>query len=150
MYIESNGAMDERFLGCIEDYLDFTFPKGYRNFLLKFNGGYSDKNTFNFKNSSEGSCLDILLGFIQGRYKNALLYKKLYSNRIPNNTFPIGLEGGGNLVLISVKGSDRGKIYFWDHEEEAYEDEEPDYSNLTLIADSFDEFLDGLHDYEEE
>jgi hypothetical protein len=66
--------------------------------------------------------------------------------------FPISYDSFGNLILIAIKNADRGKIYFWDHEMEAdpNQGEVPDYSNLTLIADSFDEFINSLHDFEEE
>ena len=53
------------------------------------------------------------------------------------------------MIQFLVKNADRGKIYFWDHEMEADEGETPNYSNLTLIADSFDEFIEGLHSDDE-
>lgn len=41
-----------------------------------------------------------------------------------------------------VAGDVRGKVYFWDHEEEPNGD--ADWSNVDLIVDSFDLFLSGL------
>lgn len=52
----------------------------------------------------------------------------------------------GDLILIAVKGTDRRKIYFWNHEMEM---EEPDYSSLTLIADTFSEFINSLYEFDE-
>jgi hypothetical protein len=52
----------------------------------------------------------------------------------------------GNLILLSVKGSDRGMIYCWDHEREV---EPANYNNLSVISDSFDEFIAGLKSEDE-
>ena len=91
------------------------------------------------------------LGIYPDEYNDLLDHIKTYKERLPKNTFPIAYDSCGNLIVISVMGPDRGKIYFWDHEMEADIDhgEVSDYSNLTLIADSFDEFLEGLYSKEE-
>ncbi|MGL5784970.1 MAG: SMI1/KNR4 family protein, partial [Alphaproteobacteria bacterium] len=93
-----------------------------------------------------GSLVHFFLGIIPKKQANLLFIMNMYLERIPLNTIPIANDQNGNLVLLSVKGSDRGKIYFWDHEMEADTDhgETPDYSNLTLVADSFDEFIQNL------
>ena len=70
----------------------------------------------------------------------------MFKNRIPGNMCAIASSPSGNLFLLSVKGDDYGKVYFWDHEMET---EPADYSNLTLIADSFDEFINNLKSEEE-
>jgi hypothetical protein len=36
-----------------------------------------------------------------------------------------------------------GKVFFWDHEAET---NPPSYANCHLIADSFNEFIETLHD----
>lgn len=74
---------------------------------------------------------------------NLLEKLKTYSARIPDNMFPIANDDLGNLILV-VKRPERGKVYFWDHEMEVAEGEIPDYSNLTLISDSFDDFINSL------
>lgn len=143
--IRSNKPLDDGFLRAIEKFLGFKFPKDYRTFLLCFNGGETEEKIFFFKNDIEdGSILDRLFGIVDEDYENLLLYIKKYKDRIPENCIPIAGDPGGNLVLLSIKMADRGKIYFWDHHREAPDGETPDYSNLTLIADSFQEFLDGL------
>lgn len=150
-FSDTGGALDNKFLKSLEKTWVFKLPKDYREFLLKYNGGKPSSNCFSFSDDeTDGSVIQSFFG-IHGMDNYDLLYEyqNVYKDRIPDNCFPIACDSFGNLILISVKGPDRGKIYFWDHEEEAYEDV-PDYSNLTLIADSFDEFLDGLHDYEEE
>ena len=144
-FVETFGPLNEDFLKTLEMYLDINFPSEYRFFLRDFNGGKTGNRGFSMKNDQKNrSALDRLFGFVPNKYNNILLYLKNYKDRIPQNTFPIGYDPFGNLILISVKNKDRGKIYFWDHEMEADEGETPDCSNLTLIADSFDEFIEGL------
>lgn len=145
--LNNNGTLQENFLETHEQFFNFKFPKDYRDFLLEYNGGITKNTVFLFKNDPEdGSILDRLFGFTPAKNQNILIYFRNYQNRIPNNTFPIGYDPGGNLVLLSVKGPDRGKVYFWDHEREAdsSQGEKPSYDNLTLIADSFDEFINNL------
>ena len=139
----------EHILKSLEMYWDINFPKSYRDFLLKYNGGEAEKREFKFKEGEHGSDIRSFLGIYPDKHNNLLSYLKSYRGRIPENFFPIGYDSCGNLILISVKNKDRGKIYFWDHEMEADEGETPDYSNLTLIADSFDEFIEGLHSEDE-
>ena len=142
MMIENYGSLDEKFLSAIEQYWEFNLPKDYRKFLLKYNGGYPCKKIFNFDDNS--SVVDCFYGFIKDFLKNILIKYRDMGIRYPANTLAIGDDVFGNLILLSVKGVDRGKVYFWDHDCEAEDGVEPDYSNLTLIADSFDEFINSL------
>jgi hypothetical protein len=146
----SNGSLQESYLETIEQFLELKLPKSYRIFLLKYNGGEPIKNVFFYKeDKTNGSIIDRFFGLVSNKYENLLVYLRTYRERIPLNMIPIAYDPGGNLILISVKSKDRGKIYFWDHEMEVDDGETPDYSNLTLIADSFDEFIEGLYSIDE-
>ena len=151
MLIKSYGnPFSESDLKTIEMYLEFKFPEQYKIFLINHNGGEIDKKIFCFKNdSTDGSVLDRLFGFVPNEYKNILVYYRIYKNRIPKYMFPIGYDPFSNLIILSIKGVDRGKVYFWDHDFEVEDGVEPDYSNLTLIADSFDEFINSLESDDE-
>jgi hypothetical protein len=132
----------------IEKFLGINFTEDYRSFLLKVNGGYPDKTFFKFSNLDEGSVVQHFYGINGMGDSNDLLIMYKYSHtRIPSNMVHIGADCFGNQILLSVKNPDRGKIYFWDHEIEADPDngEIPCYDNLTLIANSFDEFLGKLY-----
>ena len=145
--VKTNHPLELDVLKSIENYLGFKFPDKYKIFLLSCNGGETKKKIFFFqKDTLNGSILDRLFGVVSNEYESILIYLKDYRTRIPDNFCPIGADPGGNLILISVKGPDYGKIYFWDHEMEVDEGEEPDYSNLTLIADSFTDFINSLHE----
>ncbi len=76
-------------------------------------------------------------------------------DRMPETLIPIGEDGMGNQICLGIAGPERGKIYFWDHEDEWDEDEylmqgkpvPPDlkFRNVHLIANSFEEFLDQMY-----
>ena len=147
-----NGGLAVSLIETIEQYLEFKFPREYREFIITYNGGEPEKKCFLFKdNVSDGSILRCFLGFIPNKYENILVIMRQFKNRVPENMLPIADDPYGNLVLISIKMADRGKIYFWDHETEADESlgEIPDYSNLTLVADNFDDFFNSLKSIEE-
>jgi hypothetical protein len=133
--------INSNIIGCLESYFDFKFPQIYKEFLLLTNGGSPKKSILSKDEEYE---VRNFFGIIPDYSYGLLERKKMYENRIPNNMFPIANNSGGDLFLMSVKGPDYGKIYFWDHNWEAEEGQEPNYSNLTLVADSFDEFINGL------
>jgi hypothetical protein len=67
---------------------------------------------------------------------------------MPDELIPIANASCGDKICMSVIGDNYGKVYFWDHEQEAYEGEEPDYSNVHLIANSFTDFINSLYETE--
>ena len=140
------------FLKMIEKYLSINLPKTYRNFLENYEAidVINEKKVFILNNKTkESSSVDGFF-YLTNDYNYSILENyKIYKDRIPENFFPIADDPFGNLILISVKNADRDKIYFWDHEMEVDDGETPDYSNLTLIADSFDEFIEGLYSIDE-
>jgi SMI1-KNR4 cell-wall len=139
----------EDFLKVIEQFWSFKLPKDYRNFLLNYDGNVPKRNIFSMKDASNASVVHNFFYLVPDRHLNLLINSVAYSDRVPSNMLVIGDDPCGNKILLSVKMADRGKVYFWDHEREAGEGEKPDYSNLTLIADSFEEFINNLKSEEE-
>jgi hypothetical protein len=135
-------------INTLECFWDVKLPKSYKDFILSTNGGTPDKKIFFMSNGEEGS-VKSFFGIIAD-YSYGLLERiKMFSERIPKNMLPIANDSGGNLILLSVRGADYGRLYFWDHNWEAEEGKEPAYSNLTLVADSFNEFINSLKDESE-
>jgi hypothetical protein len=71
-----------------------------------------------------------------------------YFQAPPAGFVPIADDPGGNLYLLDCdRNSDRnGKVYFWNHEG-AEPTEDPalsNFKNITLLFDSFSQFLDAL------
>lgn len=81
---------------------------------------------------------------------------KTYQNKIPKKCLPIGTDGSGNLILISLNEHNYSYILFWNHEnewdEEDYEEESGGrsfeenmkYQNIYLLAKGFTYFLERL------
>jgi hypothetical protein len=135
-------------LDALEDRLGTVLPPEYRAWLLRFNGGRPDPARFRYK-YERGAYTDSSVAWFfavhDGPYENfERKYRafKLLQRRLPEHLVPIAGDPFGNMICMSFGGEDKGKIYFWDHEEEPAE---PSYDNCHLIADSFDEFITGLH-----
>ena len=77
--------------------------------------------------------------------------------RIPEELIPIGDNMFGDQVCLAVLGEHRGKVFFWDHDDERDEADywqehgqgktvprEFLYGNVYLVADSFMDFLARL------
>jgi len=136
----------EAAVAAFEAQLNVQLPPDYRIFLLKHNGGKPKPQTF-FISAEQG---DDLLRYFLGippvlEFYNIYDYVKTYRGRIPQNFLPIGEDYLANLVCLSIAGDDYGRVYFWDHDWEVTEST-PDYSNVYLLADSFDSFLNKLYD----
>lgn len=58
--------------------------------------------------------------------------------RMPDGLVPIADAEGGNLVCVSVRSSDFGTVWFWDHESELVEE------SVVRIASDFDAFVADL------
>jgi hypothetical protein len=63
-------------------------------------------------------------------------------------------DPGGNAICLGIRGPHRGKVYFWDHEEEPDPDEWDGQvetaGNLEVIAESFAEFLARVSPFEDD
>jgi SMI1/KNR4 family protein SUKH-1 len=132
----------------IQSQLNINFPLAYINFLLKNNGGLPEKRYFEFdqKGGREKGCINQFYGLDLVKcgkdYYDLLTIYNIYvpTRRIPNNFIPIAGDPGGNQICIATKG----EVYFWEHEYEVDEDKEPNMENMSLIANSFDQFINSL------
>lgn len=136
----------------IEKKVGLDFPAEYRNHLLKYNGGQCEPNEFDFLENGKvtSSNIDWFLAIYDGEYDNLEDYINTYKieqKRMPSRILPIAHDPGGNLICISCEGLDVGRVYFWDHDNEvdySVSDDDDDL-NMSLIAKSFGDFLNGLH-----
>jgi hypothetical protein len=63
-----------------------------------------------------------------------------FKPRVRPGLVPIAHAIGGNLICLAVSGSDRGSVYYWDHET----------NQVWLVSRSFDDFVFGLQLTEDE
>ena len=124
-------------------------PKDYKQFLLHINGGIPNKSIFNFTDIIGRENSDNVLVFygITCKYQNILSMLRYRGLIVPQRMLIMADALEGNLILISLKNPDRGKVYHWDarYESEITDPENVGSDNLTLLANSFDEFLGMLY-----
>ena len=159
MTIEMNAVshpVSETGIAKVEAVIGKKLPEQYKTFLLKYNGGAPFPSAFKIQWKSEQdwaegydfSTLEYFLALDPGSDADFMAYYEDFDGRIPSDTIAIGFAPGGNLVLLGVEASNKGKVYIWMHSYETDEDDETDYSNVGLVVNSFEEFIDGLYDAE--
>lgn len=154
--------MPEAEIADLERSLAARLPEGYRSFLATYGSTafeqYTDFETLKpmrpWLSQETGWHFDLFYGAAASLYtiKDRI---KCYQDRMPETLLPIGGDGGGNQICLGIAGPERGRIYFWDHEDEWDEEDytsrgkpiPPDlkFQNVHLIANSFEEFLDQMY-----
>jgi len=143
---------EEKILG-FERRWELRLPLSVRRFLLEYNGGTPSKiNEFypvpeRFEefwkeydvvpNYTPGVGIPIFYSIgdeggglsVEGTMKILTDSDQLAPHRVP-----LAGDGCGNEIMISVGPADHERLYFWDHE----------LQREFPIADTFEEFLDGL------
>lgn len=144
---QAERAVTEADVAGVEAHINASLPDDYRAFLLKYGSGrphFGKEVDFPLATYASGSFgIDSFIGAVP--MKNAYCYGLVdhYDQSredLPDEILPIAEDGAGNYVCLAVKGDDKGRIYFWNHEEFETEDV-PTYRWLELIASSFDDFL---------
>lgn len=146
----------------LEQELGMSLPTDYRRFLLMFNGGQPEPSGFYFEGKPAGygsmfegprrydSECEHFFGFNDVTWKSLRWNRAVLADRMPPELLPIGDAIGGNVICLGIAGPNRGKIFFWEHEEEVDEGEVAGYQNVYDVAESFDAFLNSLQEFDEE
>jgi cell wall assembly regulator SMI1 len=125
--------------------IGFNLPLDYRRFLIEKNGDVPNKSLIAVPNFGKQVVQKFyaLAGPANSYTLNHLL--QVYNNRVPDGMLPIADDPSGNLFIVELKTSeDYGKLYFWNHEQEADQVVEPTLENISLISSNFSEFLGYL------
>lgn len=148
MHIEKAGkSVGPEAVELFERILERRFPKDYREFLLKYNGGRPIPNCFTFKDGNENSLVHFFKKInSQHTHDDLLTNIRVHKHRIPPDYISIASDPFGNEICIAISGQNYGKIFFWDHELEAGDDISPTMDNMSLIAATFTSFLESLYE----
>ena len=145
--VDSYTPLNESDIGRIEERLELTLPKEYREFLLKNNGGKPIPDTVKY----EGEYFDYVSFFYAARFNTYGddLFRNVeeYNEYILPHYLLFGESPGGDVYCLSLKAEDLGAVYYWDHEMANY-DGEPWEENMIKLAPSLNEFLAGLYSEE--
>lgn len=132
------GTLDLNVLAAFESSLKERLPETYRQHLLKYNGGKWEPKCFVISDEEGESSVHSVYGLHSGpEYCRLDAAQKIFSDRVPKDLLAIASDAFGNQICLGISGKRREAIYFWDHETAGKK-------SLTLIADSFDSFIDAL------
>lgn len=130
-------------------------PEDYREFLVRCNGGYAAGYVQYHGPTPEGqsadACVNHIGGFREESYFSLESSRENYQTdeiRIPKDILWIADDPFGNAICLGIIGKHRGRVYFWDHENEpdpdGWDGQVESAGNIDLLANSFKEFVTGL------
>jgi hypothetical protein len=142
MYEAANPTDED--VECLESLVG-EIPGDYRDFLKNHNGGIPNKTLL--KTNFNGRVINAFLALNapSGFGDSIESHMKTYSDRIPDNTFPIASAGSGDLILLNTDPGGFGEILYWDHNFESDDDASDYFENTEVVSDSFSEFLGKLN-----
>jgi hypothetical protein len=136
--------LDGDALDQCERRLNVRLPSAYRDFLVTWNGGRPHPSIFLIPGQGRGS-VDYFFGVGREDHEyNVENNRASKAGRIPSNSIPIGEDSFGNLILLCIASEHEHSICFWDHEREG------DDEGIVTVADSFEQFLEQIHEDEDD
>lgn len=135
-----------------EKKIGHTLPDTYRKFILTYNGGKPTPYFFKVPGwQYEASLVTELKGIDPEARVDLEELNVLLDGRLPDHFIAIGSDPGGNMLLTGLAGASKGKIYFFDHENEPDDADGKleSYPNIYFLSDDFDSFLTNLKNEDE-
>jgi hypothetical protein len=136
---------------ALESLLGASLPVDYREFLARCNGGHVGGRLWFKGPTTDGEVADAGVHHIGGFRSEAALSlewnRDCYEGRIPQELMWIMDDPFGNAICLGIRDGAKGKVYFWDHEnepDEAWDGSLASAENVQLMADSFSDFVAGL------
>ena len=136
MKIEAINKGNEAKALAFQEFLGFTLPDDYFNFLVQNDGAIIDEAYFYVQDREEYIMFDLFYDI----EKCIKIYEE-FSDDFPDKSLVIGRDpGGGMLLLVTTEVGDFSKgIHFYDHSH-FFEASNSD-CNTYFICDTFSEFI---------
>lgn len=140
----------------IEQKIGYSFPLDYVEFLINYGVcGFEDYVDFPFLDPyprDERGLISVFFGIMPNDCYGLLENYQTYLGRMPFHFLPIATDPGSNIICLSLDKKDKNAVYFWDHNEEEMVEEGQNfsYSNIYLLARSFNEFINSLEILEDD
>jgi SMI1-KNR4 cell-wall len=130
---------------ALESRLEVRLPSAYREFLCEYNVAVPAENKYEAGETT--TSVTSFFGISDNRMDDLIEQNRLFAYRIPDGTLAIADAAGGNLICLDLES---GKIYLWDHEEEAAAvgDQAANFDNMYELAESFSEFLRRIESFD--
>ena len=117
----------------VEHRLQITLPEDYKQFVLKYDGGYPN----HFKVDGKVEIFNNLISIDKNEYNNIYEILEDLQNRIGDQLIPFAEDGFGNLLCFDYSANKN--IVFWDHEKNY-----GDFKELPLVCFSFSSLIENL------
>ena len=149
---KTHKQLKEQDIVQLEEKTEIRLPKQYRDFLLKYNGGVPALSQFTTRSGRETTGVKKFLPLANIKDDNLLeeIEGITQAGQIPSNLIPVAVTYGDERVVISHSGSDVGKVYYWSWDMEPERAHKPSYKYIFPVADSFNEFFEGLAEDEDD
>lgn len=119
----------------VEHRLQITLPSYFKQFVLKYDGGYPNPN--HFKVDGKVEILNNLISLDENEYNNIYEILEDLQDRIGDQLIPFAENGFGNLLCFDYSANKN--IVFWDHEKNY-----GDFKELPLVCFSFSSLIENL------
>jgi hypothetical protein len=116
-------------------------PESYKAFLAEQDGGKPVRNYFAFRQDDRDQEDLVRLFYGIAESPNGDLVGRVQTAGLPSGMLPIATDAFGNLVVLDGRDGRDGPLYFWDHEFQSDESDEP---NLNWLAPDLETFLASL------
>ena len=121
-----NSGVAEK-VSILESQYNFVFPQHYKEFPLRYNGGYTPRTKVKIKKTSTD-----IKGFYGIGAAELSLNQESLEIWIQKRLFPIACDSFGNIFLLCIAGDGYGNIFFGDHEKGMAQ---------SMISNDFSSFL---------
>jgi hypothetical protein len=122
----------------LELKLGHKIPSSYRGLLIENGAATFDENV---SQTDDRVSVLYFLGLSSKDESSLFEITRTYEERFPKGYLPVACCEGGNFLLIKLADS---SVWFWDHEEEAQEDNSSGIEACTRLSSSLDDFLLSL------
>jgi hypothetical protein len=146
MDIKGYGKATKEMVSQFEDNIGFFLPVDYRNFLLDCNGGVPQIRyaLFYVKELNMDIPLHVLLGLGLNKLDLQKRNDEYWDDLLPNCII-IGDDPGSGMIVLINNEKEKG-VFYWDHS--FYFEQSSEEHNIYKVANSFQEFLEGLRNPE--
>ena len=117
----------------VEHRLQITLPEDYKQFVLKYDGGYPN----HFKVDGKVEIFNNLISLDENEYNNIYEILEDLQDRLGDQLIPFVEDGFGNLLCFDYSANKN--IVFWDHEKNY-----GDFKELPLVCFSFSSLIENL------
>ncbi len=149
MELSNSGArLSDEDIARFEADFDLSLPPEYRELLLWRNGGNPEPGWYSLNDEYEDEISQFFIVGASNLRSDLAENVASYRDWILPAYLPIAICGGGDLLCLSLREAEIGSVYHWNHEL-ANRAGEPYEDNMTKLANSLSDFLDGVTTMEE-